>query len=66
MSTDTSSSHGSLRSGEKSPQSRRRVESIQGLRRLLRQTHPLLRYRDYALIFHVTNVVEPFNYGHDK
>ena len=63
---DTSSSDGSPRRGEESPKCSRRDESSEGPRRSSRQNQPPLKYRDYALMPHVMNVVEPLNYEEAK
>ena len=59
---DTSSSHSSSRRGEESPKSRTRDEP----RSSSRQTQPPLRYKYYALMSQVMNVVEPLNYEQAK
>jgi transposase InsO family protein len=64
-SMDTSSSQDTS-SGEKSLQSRRQDESSEGRRRSSRQTQPPIRYKYYALMSHVMNVVEPVNYDQAK
>ena len=63
---DTSSIHGSPRRGEYSPQSRRRDESIEGPRRSSWQTQPPVRYKDYAFMSQVMNVVEPLDFEQAK
>jgi hypothetical protein len=67
---DTSSSQSSPRRDEGTPQRRRRGEgtpqSSVAPRRSTRQTHTPVRYKDYALMTQVMNVVEPLNFEQAK
>lgn len=61
-----SSSHDTPRKGEGTPQSKRKDESSKTPRRSSRQSQVPVKYKDYALMSQIMNVVEPSSYDEAK
>ena len=61
-----SSIHDTPRRGEKTPQSKKKDESSKTPRRSSRQSQVPVKYKDYALMSQVMNVVEPSSYDEAK
>ena len=61
-----SSNHDTPRRGEGTPQSKKKDESSKTPRRSSRQSQVPVKYKDYALMSQVMNVVEPSSYDEAK
>ena len=61
-----SSSHDTPRRGEGTPQSKKKDESSKTPRRSSRQSQVPVKYKDYALMSQIMNVVEPSSYDEAK